>query len=70
MPASYRVGSPFIAIKPLEDRSCKIITIPSNSMIEIRGQVLQSGLVDIWFEGQVVAAFMRDIEERCTILPG
>ena len=64
MAAQYRVVSSFIAIKPGDDETCNIITIPSGSTIEIQGLGLQSGLVDILVNGQVVAAFMRDIQDR------
>jgi hypothetical protein len=63
MSVHYHVRSPFIAIKPLDD-GYTIITIPNGCTIEIFGQVQRSGLVDVAFEGQTVAVFMRDIEGR------
>jgi len=63
MSVRYHVLSPFIAIKPLED-GYKIVTIPSGCTIEIFGEVQRSGLVDVAFEGETVAVFMRDIDGR------
>jgi uncharacterized protein YraI len=36
----------------------------TDSIITIRGCVQQSGLVDVLYEGQSMAAFMRDIQAR------
>lgn len=63
MSVRYHVLSPFIAIKPLED-GYKIVTVPTGCIIEIAGEVQRSGLVDVAFEGETVAVFMRDIEGR------
>jgi len=32
------------------------------------GEVQQSGLVDVFFDGQIVAAFMRDIKARAELV--
>ena len=64
MTAGYRVISSFIGIKRADDGAYRLITIPGNTRISIRGPVLESGLVDVEFENQVIAVFMRDIEER------
>lgn len=63
MSVRYHVLSPFIAIKPLED-GYKIITIPTGCTIEISGEVQRSGLIDVVFEGETVAVFLRDIDGR------
>jgi len=64
MAAGYRVISSFIGIKQGDDGGCRLITIPGNAKISIRGPVLQSGLVDVEFENELIAVFMRDIDER------
>ncbi len=64
MTAGYRVISSFIGIRQGDDGAYRLITIPGNARISIRGPVLQSGLVDVEFDDQLIAVFMRDIEER------
>ena len=63
MSTRYRVVSPFIAIKAIED-GYKIITLPSGCTFDMCGAVQKSGLIDVSFEGDTVAAFIRDIEMR------
>lgn len=68
MAQSYRVVSPFVAIKSVEDGH-KTITIPDGSVIKVCGKVQQSGLVDVQLNGEIVAVFMRDIDKRAEPLP-
>jgi hypothetical protein len=68
MARSYRVVSPFVAIKSTEEGH-QTITIPSGCEIQIRGEVQMSGLVDIELNGEIVAVFMRDIDARADALP-
>jgi hypothetical protein len=42
----------------------QFVTVPDGAMIEIVGEPQQSGLIDVRFEGRVVAMFLRDIEDR------
>ena len=63
MGRSYRVVSPFVAIKSVEDGH-KTITIPAGSQIQVCGEVQKSGLVDVELNGEIVAVFMRDIDSR------
>ena len=68
MGQAYRVVSPFVAIKSVEDGH-KTITIPVGSEIQICGEVQKSGLVDVELNGEIVAVFMRDIDARAELLP-
>lgn len=65
----YRVNRPFVAIQPRQG-GVDFITIPAGSVIELRGEVQESGLVDIMHGGAIAAAFLRDIEERADPLEG
>jgi hypothetical protein len=42
----------------------QFVTVPADAMLELVGEPQQSGLVDVHFEGRVVAMSLRDIEER------
>ena len=44
------------------------VTITPGSIITIKGEVQQSGLVDVLYDGQIVAAFMRDVEARADVV--
>jgi hypothetical protein len=44
------------------------VTITPGSIITVKGEVLQSGLVDVLHNGQIVAAFMRDIDARAEMV--
>jgi hypothetical protein len=42
----------------------QFVTVPEGAMLELAGEPQQSGLIDVCFEGRVVAMFLRDIEDR------
>ena len=44
------------------------VTISPGSIITIRGEVHPSGLVSVLYDGQIVAAFMRDIEPKAEVV--
>jgi hypothetical protein len=67
MARSYRVVSPFVAIKSTEDGH-QTIAIATGCEIQIRGEVQMSGLVDVEINGEIVAVFMRDIDARAEAL--
>jgi hypothetical protein len=67
MARSYRVVSPFVAIKSTEDGH-QTITIATGCEIETRGEVQMSGLVDVEINGEIVVVFMRDIDARAEAL--
>ena len=60
----YRVRTPFVAVRPAGDGHFRFVTLYSGSVVTIAGDVQRSGLVDIMHEDHVLAAFMRDIQER------
>ena len=59
----YHVRESFLAVR--SDPSQCFITVAPGSVIIVQGQPGGSGLIDIVYKGSVVAAFMRDIVDRC-----
>jgi hypothetical protein len=62
----YRLHSPTMAVEPEAggDGRMHFVTIPAGALLKVVGDAQQSGLVDVLFEGRVVAMFLRDIEDR------
>lgn len=60
----YRVKMPFLTV--VRDGCGKVAftAFSTGSVIEVHRAVQKSGLVDVLHEGEIVATFMRDIEER------
>ena len=65
---TYRARESFIAVRDEPPAPFAFTTITAGSTIKVIGDVQQSGLVDVLFHGQIVAAFMRDIEARAEVL--
>jgi hypothetical protein len=65
---TYRAKEAFIAIRDNPPGPFTFVAIHPGSIITVKGEVLQSGLVDVWYDGQIVAAFMRDIEARADMV--
>ena len=65
---TYCVQEPFLAIRNEQSRPFVFVTITEGSIISVKGDVLKSGLVDVLYDGQIVAAFMRDIETRALLV--
>jgi hypothetical protein len=42
----------------------QLVTIPAGSIVQLVGDAQQSGLVDIRFDGRILAMFLRDLEDR------
>ena len=42
----------------------QFVTVPADAMLELVGEPQQSGLIDVNFDGRVVAMFLRDMQER------
>ena len=61
----YLVRDSLLSVR--DDASQKFVftTVAPGSIIRLRGQLNVSGLVDIEYNGQIVAAFLRDILDRC-----
>jgi hypothetical protein len=60
----YRAREPFLAVRYDQPRPFKFVTIASGSIITLQSEVHPSGLVSLLYDGQIVGAFMRDIEAR------
>ena len=61
----YRLKSPTMAIQPGgADGRMQFVTVPAGALVTVVGETQQSGLVDVLFDGRVVAMFFCDIEER------
>lgn len=63
----YLVKAPLLAV--CRDRAEKaFLTVPRESLISIEGPIEESGLVEIRYRGDILLAFMSDIEERAELL--
>ena len=67
----YKVSKPLQAVKlaehpgsSLRDPTGTLIQIPAEVIIEIEGNVTQSGLVNILWEGDVFSVFNEDLQEK------
>jgi hypothetical protein len=47
----------------------QFVTVPVGAMLKLAGEPQQSGLVDVLYDGRVVAMFLRDIEDRAKRIP-
>jgi len=66
---TYQVQEPFLAVRDGQARPA-FATITEGSIITVTGEVQHSGLVDVLYDGEIVAAFMRDIEARADVVEG
>ena len=64
----YCASEPFLAVRYEQLRTLKFLTITAGSIITLQSEVHKSGLVSVLYEGQIVAAFMRDIEARADMV--
>ena len=67
----YRLSKPLQAVKlaehpgsSLRDPTATLIQIPAEVIVEFYGVVLQSGLVNILWNGEVFSVFNEDLQER------
>jgi hypothetical protein len=66
---TYRAREAFMAVRDDPQGPFTFVTITPGSIITVKGDdVQQSGLVDVLYDGQIVAAFMRDIEARAEMV--
>ena len=61
----YSVREPFLAVRDDPPRQFSFVTISTGAIITVKGSPALSGLVDVEYDGIIVAAFMRDILARC-----
>jgi hypothetical protein len=52
---------PFVAIKTGAG-AVELVALRTGSLITVRGEVRQSGFLDVLCEGQLVAVFARDMQ--------
>jgi hypothetical protein len=61
----YRLKSATIAVEQgRPDGRMQLLTVPAGALIELAGEVQQSGLIDVKCKGRIVAMFLQDIENR------
>ena len=63
---THQVKSAFVGVHPNHDGTLASVTLEPGAIIAVdtARTVLRSGLVEVLFEGTVLTAFMRDIEDR------
>jgi hypothetical protein len=63
--AYHRVNTPFVGVSGA-DGNFRAVTLEPGANISVRlgNTVLRSGLVEVVYEGMVLSAFLRDIEDR------
>ena len=64
----YHVHEPFFGVRDEQPAPFAFVTITTGSTIKIIGDVQQSGLVDVLYDGQIVAAFIRNILARAELV--
>ena len=67
---TYHVREPFIAVRDEPPAPFAFTTVLQGATIKVLGEVQQSGLVDVLYDGQIVAVFMRDIEAKADLVNG
>jgi len=65
MSQSYQVKSAFVAVHPSVNHAFEAVTLQRGAIITVEAEhtSLRSGLVEVLFEGTVLAAYLRDIED-------
>ena len=66
----YRVLKPLLAIRHEPGVAAVLVTIGPGSLITLKGEVEETGFVDVSYEGQIVKVFMRDIENGADRVEG
>ena len=62
IPVRFHVTSEILALATRSDH--RFVTIPAGSMIDTSEDLAQPGLHHVFFHGQELLAFTRDIRER------
>jgi hypothetical protein len=60
-PITYRVREPFLGIRNEPSKPFIFVTITAGSIITTKSEI-QPGLLDVLYNRQIVAVFMRDID--------
>ena len=66
----FRVLKPLLGNSSRAGVAAVLITIGPGSVITVRDEVEETGFVDVFYEGQIVKVYMRDIEERAERVEG
>ena len=63
---TYRVKTAFVAVRPNAEGAFESVALGPGAIISVRTErtVLRSGLVDVLYQGQILAAYLRDVEDR------
>ncbi|MDP8981292.1 MAG: hypothetical protein M3O35_11965 [Acidobacteriota bacterium] len=66
MSQTYQVTVPFVGVHPDADHAFEVVTIERGAIITVdtKHTSQRSGLVEVLFQGTVLAAYLRDIEDR------
>ena len=70
LPVTYRVLKPLLAIRHEPGAATVLLTIAPGSLITMKGEVEETGFVDVLYEGRVVKVYLRDIEESADRVEG
>jgi len=65
---TYRATESFIAVRYDQPKPFKFITISPGAVITLQSEVHPSGLVSVLHDGQIVAAFMKDIKAKAELV--
>ena len=67
---TYSVNVPFMAVCPSADGAFEPVTLTQGTIIGVEAgrTVRRSGLVSVVYEGQALAAFLRNIEDRAELI--
>jgi hypothetical protein len=67
---TYRVLKPLLAIRHEPGVAAVLLTLSPGSLFTLKGEVEETGFVDVLYAGQVVKVYMRDIEESAERVEG
>jgi hypothetical protein len=67
---TYRVLKPLLAVRHQPGVATVILTIAPGSLITVRDEVEETGFVAVFYEGQIVKVYMRDIENGAERVDG
>src|SRR5437763_1747903 len=63
--SQYQMNSPTMAVESGGSNGrMQLVTVHKGALIEVAGEPQASGLVDVIYDGRVVAMFEQDIEDR------
>ena len=66
----FRVLKPLLAVRHEPGVATVILTIAPGSLVTLRDEVEETGFVDVFYEGQIVKVYMRDIENGAERIEG